>query len=46
MRETQNFVCPFCGYRAKSLEELKKHILEEHTLNRGDIRGIKHGQKD
>jgi|GEM_PF-903391 len=35
------FVCPFCGYRAKSLEELKQHILERHTLNREDIRGLK-----
>jgi len=35
------FVCPFCGYRAKSIEELKQHILERHTLNREDIRGLK-----
>jgi len=33
------FMCPFCGYRAKNLEELKQHILERHTLNRDDIRG-------
>ncbi len=33
------FVCPFCGYRAKSLKELKQHILEKHTFNREDIRG-------
>ncbi|MCD6560002.1 hypothetical protein [Palaeococcus sp. (in: euryarchaeotes)] len=39
-REGSEFVCPFCGYRAKSLEELKRHILEKHTLNREDIRGI------
>lgn len=26
------FVCPFCGYRAKDMEELKRHILEKHTL--------------
>ncbi|MCD6140295.1 MAG: hypothetical protein J7J05_05090 [Thermococcus sp.] len=46
MENDQTFVCPFCGYKAKSLEELKQHILEKHTLNREDVKGIRHGQKD
>ncbi|GAB6101682.1 hypothetical protein JCM16138_09050 [Thermococcus atlanticus] len=41
--KSQKFVCPFCGYRAGSLEELKRHILERHTLNREDVRGITRG---
>lgn len=41
--ENFEFVCPFCGYRAGSLVELKRHILEKHTLNRGDVRGITRG---
>jgi hypothetical protein len=45
MRDTQKFTCPFCGYKAKNLEELKQHILEKHTLNREDVRGIRFIQK-
>jgi len=45
MENTQMFVCPFCGYKAKSLEELKQHILEKHTLNREDVRGVRFIQK-
>jgi len=41
--KSQKFVCPFCGYRAGSLEELKRHILEKHTLNREDVKGITRG---
>ncbi|ALV62810.1 hypothetical protein ADU37_CDS11110 [Thermococcus sp. 2319x1] len=45
MENTQMFVCPFCSYKAKSLEELKQHILEKHTLNREDVRGVRSIQK-
>jgi len=45
MKNSQTFVCPFCGYKAKSLEELKQHILEKHTLNREDVRGVRFIQK-
>ncbi len=40
-KEAPEFVCPMCGYRAKSLMELKEHILKKHTLNREDIRGVR-----
>ncbi|AIF69689.1 hypothetical protein PAP_06460 [Palaeococcus pacificus DY20341] len=34
-------ICPFCGYKAKDLEDLKRHVVEKHTLNREDVRGVR-----